>query len=901
MLIDEENYIAHYGILRRSGRYPWGSGKDPEERARTFIGMVKDMRDKGLSDAEIVRGFGLDPKEFNSSDFRNVTTIANDQKRQADILMAQRLKDKGYSNVAIAERMETGESTVRGWLKPGELDKTRVTEVTANILKDAVDEKKYVDIGAGVERHMAITSTKLGKAVARLKDEGYTVHYLNVEQLGTGKKTSLKVLAAPGTSWNEVNQNRDKIQQVTSYSEDGGRTYDKIQPPMSIDSKRVGIRYAEQGGNRADGIIYVRPGVDDVSLGGAHYAQVRIAVDGTHYIKGMAMYKNDMPPGADLVFNTNKSSTGNKLDALKPIKTDDPTNPFGATIDHQIGVQGSDGKKKLTSVMNIVNEEGDWEKWSKSLSSQMLSKQPTALAEKQLDLTFKNKRDELADILAVDNQAVKKCLLQAYSDSADSSAVHLKAAALPRQASHVILPVESLHDNEIFAPNYNDGERVVLVRFPHGSISEIPELRVNNRNPEARASIGVHSRDAVGINSNVAARLSGADFDGDTVLVIPNDRGQVKTAPALEGLKDFDPQSYKLPDDSPIPRMTSQAKGLEMGKISNLITDMTIKGANQKEIARAIRHSMVVIDAEKHGLNYKQSAVDNGIPQLVKKYQTRGKNGGASTLISQGSSDVRGINKRRSHIDPDTGKIVYTYTGESYIRTRTNPKTGVVTEKEIMVKQPGKSKKLAETDDAHTLSSGQPIEVIYADHSNRMKDLANQARREMLATKSHAYSREANVKYAEEVSQLDAALNIALKNSPLERQAQIIANAVVEQKKQANPNMEKAEEKKLRNRELMNARQRTGAKKEEIKITPRQWEAIQAGAITNHKLTEILRNADLEKVKELATPKDRPAMSDSKKNTAVNMLRNGYTQAEVAGALGVSVSTLKRSLTLGDE
>ena len=920
MLIDEENYLAHYGILRKSGRYPWGSGKDPEERARTFLGMVKNLRDKGLSDTEIIKGLGLDPKEFNSSDFRNVTTIANDQKRQADILMAQRLKDKGYSTVAIGKRMGANESTVRGWLKPGELDKTKVTEATADILKDAVAEKKYIDIGAGVERHMAITSTKLASAVARLKDEGYEVHYLNVEQLGTGKKTSLKILAAPGTPWSEVNKNRDQIQQITSYSEDGGRTWDKIQPPLSISSDRVGIRYAEQGGSRADGIIYVRPGVDDVSLGGAHYAQVRIAVDGTHYIKGMAMYKNDMPPGVDLVFNTNKSSTGNKLDALKPMKTDDPTNPFGATIDHQIGEPGPDGKKKLTSVMNVVNAEGDWEKWSKSLSAQMLSKQSRVLAKKQLDRTFEIKRHELDDILAVDNPAVKRRLLQAYADSADSSAVHLKAAALPRQASHVILPVESLKDTEIYAPNYENGERVVLVRFPHGSISEIPSLTVNNRNPEAKASIGIHSRDAVGINSNVAARLSGADFDGDTVLVIPNNRGEVRTAPALEGLKGFDPQrSYPAYDgmrtmDGGIwnasegkvifpegKKPSPKNKGLEMGKISNLITDMTIKGAVDDEIARAIRHSMVVIDAEKHHLNYKQSAIDNGIPALVKKYQSGTKGGGASTLISKGSSVVRGIEKRKLHIDPETGKKYYTYTGESYIKRLENKRTGVVTEKEIKVKQREKSTKLAETDDAHTLSSGQPIEVVYADHSNQMKALANEARRELLATKSHAYSREANVKYAEEVAQLDAALNIALKNSPLERQAQIIANAVVEQKKEANPEMDDAEERKLRNRELMNARLRTGAKKEEIKITPRQWEAIQAGAITNHKLTAILQNADLDKVKELATPKDRPAMSDSKKNTAISMLRNGYNQAEVAGALGVSVSTLKRSLSLGDE
>lgn len=76
----------------------------------------------------------------------------------------------------------------------------------------------------------------------------------------------------------------------------------------------------------------------------------------------------------------------------------------------------------------------------------------------------------------------------------------------------------------------------------------------------------------------------------------------------------------------------------EMGKISNLITDMTLKGATQDELARAVRHSMVVIDAEKHKLDYKQSEQDNGISALRKKYQgTVDENGryheGAATLI----------------------------------------------------------------------------------------------------------------------------------------------------------------------------------------------------------------------------------------------------------------------------
>lgn len=885
MIVEEDEYLEHYGILRKSGRYPWGSGDTQAERSQTFLGMVKELRDEGLSDTEIARGFGM-----TTSQLRDTNTMARNAKKQADMAMAQRLKDKGYSNVAIGERMGLNESSVRALLAPGQKDKLDVLESTSNMLKDQVNKKGYIDVGSGVEHHLGISKEKLGTAVARLKEEGYTIHYVKVEQLGTGQQTTIKVLAAPDTTYSEVFRNRDKIQQIASFSDDGGRTYLGIQPPISVSSKRVGIRYADQGGTDADGVIYVRPGVKSVSLGGSRYAQVRVAVDGTHYLKGMAMYRDDLPAGVDLVFNTNKKNTGNKLDAMKPLK-EDPDNPFGANISRQIYEIGPGGKKTLSSAMNIVNEEGRWSDWSKSLSSQMLSKQSPALAKKQLDATYDRKKEELDDIMALTNPAVKKRLLESYADDADSSAIHLKAAALPRQGSHVILPVNSIKETEVYAPNYRNGERVVLIRYPHGGIFEIPELTVNNRHPEARKLLG-NAPDAIGIHSKVAERLSGADFDGDTVLVIPNNQGKIKTAPALEGLKGFDPQRA-YPGYEGMTRMTPRTKAFEMGDVSNLITDMTIRGASQSELARAVRHSMVVIDAEKHGLNYKQSAIDNGIPQLKVKYQG-GKNKGASTLISRATSrkDVPERKPRSAAaggpIDRATGRKMFEETGSTWVDA--NGRTHVRTQQ---------STKLAETDDAHTLSSGTPVEKIYADHSNRLKSLANQARKEAFDTPPLAYSPTAKVVYSNEVDALNAKLNLALRNAPLERQAQVLANAVYRQKLQANPEMEPSEKKKLRAQALEAARVRTGAKKERIEISPQEWAAIQAGAISNNKLNQILSNADLDQVKKLATPKPDLLMSSAKRNRALTLLRAGYTQAEVADALGVSLSTLKDSLSEG--
>lgn len=913
----EEDELKHYGTPRRSGRYPWGSGGDEAsaaKRNRDFLDNVNVMKKQGMSEKDIAQGLGISINQL-----RTAKSIAKNAEKQANIDMARRLSDKGWSNGAIAERLNlAGESSVRALLAEGVKDKADVLQATADMLKAQVDKHEFIDVGASSELHIGVSRQKLDTAIALLKEQGYAVHNVQEDQIGTGagNKTLIKVLAPPGTQYRDIVTQMEKIHPITDFTEDGGRSYFSVQPPLSISSKRVGIKYDEDGGSQADGVIYVRPGVHDVSIGNARYAQVRIAVDGTHYLKGMAVYKDDLPDGVDLMFNTNKSNTGNKLDAMKSIK-DDPENPFGATIRQRIDPRTG----KVTSAMNIVGhkegsgEEGSWETWSRNLPSQFLSKQSHQLAKQQLDLTAARKRDELDDILALTNPAVKRKLLDTYADGADSASVHLKAAAMPRQSTHVILPVNSLKETEVYAPNFQNGERVALVRFPHGGTFEIPELTVNNNHAPAVKLLGKQARDAIGINHKVAERLSGADFDGDTVLVIPNNSGKVQSRPALQGLKDFDPKREYPPYDGMktmdggtwsaaekkvvFPegkKPNSRTKGFEMGNVSNLITDMTIRGATDDELARAVRHSMVVIDAEKHALNYKESARQNNITQLKEKYQgvqraDGKKNMGAATLISRASSrqDVRKRKARPAKdggpIDPTTGKKMWVETGDHWIDSKgkvhykTDPST-----------------KLAETDDAFTLSSGTRMEAIYATHSNAMKALANEARLASYNTKSTPYSPSAKKAYAPQVQRLNDALKKAQMNRPRERQAQIIANAALRAKKAENPHMDADQLKKVKFQELAKARMRTGAGKDRIYISDEEWSAIQAGAITTSKLKDILDNADLDRVRELATPKRDVLMTSSKKNKAETMARLGYTQAEIADALGVSVTTLKRSL-----
>lgn len=895
--------LYHYGTPRHSGRYPWGSGKDPQ-RSKSFREEIKELKKQGMTETQIAEGFGM-----STTQLRATISLEKAAQRKADSAQALRLKEKGYSNVEIGKRMGINESSVRNLLDPAMQERAAITEATANMLRQQVDEKKYLDVGAGVENHIGVSRTKLNTAIAELEQEGYKLQYLQTEQLGTGKKTTIKVLTKDDVPYSELSKNRAEIRTITDWTEDNGRSYLGLEPIKNVSADRIKVRFAEEGGTDMDGVIQLRRGVEDLSLGDAKYAQVRIGVDDTHYLKGMAIYSDDMPDGVDIVFNTNKSESVGKMGAMKRQK-DDLDNPFGATV-RQKHYTDSNGKDQLSPI-NIVGfptkpesgEEGSWDTWSKTLSSQFLSKQSPSLAQQQLKIAYDIQKSEFDEIMTITNPAVKTRLLDSFADDCDSKAVHLKAAALPRQGSKVLIPMATLKETECYAPTYRNGEHLALVRYPHAGTFEIPVVTVNNRNPEGKNVLG-NARDAIGIHSKTASRLSGADFDGDTVLTIPYTK-QLQVSKALEDLAVFDPKTaYPKYDGMKV--ITAKNKQTEMGKVSNLITDMTLKGATPEEIARAVRHSMVVIDSEKHELNYQQSYIDNGIAELKVRYQggTLSQPKGASTLISRASSEIRvpsrrpvtkkdvetdpslaGLVRKNDYsVDPVTGKKVTVPKNETYV----NSKGKVITKQE-------KSTKMYETDDAHTLSSGTQMERIYGDYANSMKSLGDEARRASVTIPSTKYSPSAKAAYQAEVDSLKAKLSIATSNKPLERQAQLLANSVVAAKKADNPDLTASEIKKIKGQALEEARARTGAKKEQIVITDREWEAIQAGAISQNTLTQILNNGNLDDIKQLATPRTSTGLTASQTARAQRLLNAGYTQAEVADQLGISTSTLNKAL-----
>ena len=208
-----------------------------------------------------------------------------------------------------------------------------------------------------------------------------------------------------------------------------------------------------------------------------------------------------------------------------------------------------------------------------------------------------------------------------------------------------------------------------------------------------------------------------------------------------------------------------------------------------------------------------------------------------------------------------------------------------------------KSTRMAEVTDAYDLASGTPsnrtrIESVYADFANDMKALANKARAAARSTPDPEYHPSASKAYASEVSRLKAVLGEAKKNAPLERQAQLIANKNAAARIYNNPNLDAEHKKRIRSEELAAARKRVGSGKKSIYISDREWEAINRGAVTKSFLKQILDNADSDRVRQLATPRTDRGMSSAKVARAKSMLNKGYTQAEVANMLDVSVSTL---------
>lgn len=977
-----ENFLAHVGVGhlddppgRGSGRYGWGTGDNPGQHQYDIISEVKRYRAKGMKDSDIARALLGD--KATTTDLRAEIAIARTNQRMEERTRALELLNRPDVNGNVSKvgrMMGKSESSVRKLLDEDIARNTEKYSNTADYIRSKVDDKGVIDIGPGSEYSLGINRNTMNVAISMLEKEGYIKAYAQVPNpTKKDAKTTIAVLCPPGTEYavngpsdtKYINWKKNEINSLNDYTPNEGKQWQKLYSPSSLDSSRIMINYKETGGADKDGVIEIRRGVKDLSLGNAQYAQVRIAVDGTHYLKGMAMYADpaDMPKGVDIIFNTNKKQGTPMIDSrthdlilngkmtkadydsdhgvLKPLKVNNETkkvdqdNAFGALIKaggqnyyedkkgsfvkdgdvFRLATKSDKGDRYSLSPVNKLREEGDWDSWSKRLSMQFLSKQPVKLINQQINLSVAEKKSELADIMRLTNPVIKKKMLEDFANGCDSNANDLSVKGFKNQAFQVILPITKMKETEIYAPRYKDGDTVALIRYPHGGTFEIPILKVNNQNPSAK-KIMPNAKDAVGISPKTAGILSGADFDGDTVVVMPlaSNRLAVKSTanskiPEIEALKTFDTKTYKLPDSAP--PVTNKKKQTEMGKITNLITDMTAQEAPAREIARAVKHSMVVIDSEKHHLDMKRSFEENNIQELKVKYQN---GGGASTIFSRSNAQSY-INKRKEVTDVkkmtpaqkkayEAGKKVYVDSGDLKVKTKTitDPKTGKKTVQYLNETEPKKMKVRGgeKYEDSFDLvfDRNDPKEAAYARYGNTLKDLANQARKEMRAIKPTPVSQSAKKTYAAEVEQLNRDLRIAESNKPRERQAQAIAGVRASEKIKANPDLDYEHKSRIRAQELEKARYELGAKKQKIEITDREWDAIQANAISTNKLSRILNNTDQEAFKKRATPKDAAiTLTSAKLSLIKSMYDSGmYTQADIAERLGISASTVSKAM-----
>jgi structural protein len=945
--VGREIILKHYGVKRKSGRYPWDPSLHLPKNYK-FIEDRDEMKKRGLSDNEIAKQMGL-----STTVYRSKVTIAKEELKQYNMQRISKLQSEGMIIDDIAKTIGTTGQTVRNYLdeikNPNKSARAQrvQTEAVADTLKDAVKRSKYIDVGKGVEIQMGISKEKLKSGLNALVESGeYEVHNLRIAQVtDKNNSTPVKVLTKKGVERSEIYKNMDKVRPVEEFAINGdARMFQQMERPKSIGWDRVHIRYAIPEGQKGhgtnddgammDGAMFLRPGVKDLNLGKASYAQVRIAVGDTHYLKGMALYGTEemfkgIPKGTDIIFNTNKTANKTPQEVLKELKKNpeggapiDGPNPFGATVKRQNtlvdakgnpvykpGVKDRFGNKvpQIGSV-NIVNEEGDWGSWSKALSAQFLSKQPTTVVHERLKATMKQVQDEYESIQKVTNPVIKKQLMESFVSDLESKQVHMKAAAPKGFQGHVILPVPDMKENEVYAPNYKNGEKVVLIRYPHGGRFEIPELTVNN-NSVARKMISKDSPDAIGIHPKVASKMSGADFDGDTAYVIPNNKGKFKSRDSLKELKNFDPNMYADKPGTFTP-ITKRYQQTLMGVVSNLITDMTLQGAPSNEIARAVKHSMVVIDAEKHKLNYKRSAEENGIDALMKRYMTH------VDKVKYGDLERYNPKTRRVDkvIDPDKLKKDLTpgkeYTSASTIISR--HKQSVITDG-YQVEVPDPKSKSGGTKmvwrnkketylvnmvkDANVFlgPNATKTEHHYADYINELKAFKNKVDSEMSGIKMPARDPKAAKIYAEEVLSMKDKVNQVKINRIKERQAQRMAEVSSKAeiaRRSEDEVLKKDEISRIKQQALNKARSMVGAERTPVTITDDEWDAVQSNAVSGTLLKELVSFMDDSQLKSLATPRANKQMTEARKSKAKALLANGYTISQVAEALGVSSSTI---------
>ena len=175
--------LEHYGMPRRSGRYPWGSGDDPYQHGSVdFLTRVEALKKNGWTETadNIKKEFG---ENVTLEDYRNEKSWCNYERRLRNVETAKAMIKDGKKVSEIGRIMGVNESTVRSWLNPDSENRMKEAANTADFLKKKVEERGMIDVGDGVERELKVTRTRLDQALYKLKGEGYEVHGGRIDQV----------------------------------------------------------------------------------------------------------------------------------------------------------------------------------------------------------------------------------------------------------------------------------------------------------------------------------------------------------------------------------------------------------------------------------------------------------------------------------------------------------------------------------------------------------------------------------------------------------------------------------------------------------------------------------------------------------------------------------------------
>ena len=160
----EHSGTPHDGLTPHSGRYPWGSGENAYQHSVSFMGNYKKLRDSGMTDKEIADYFGM-----STTELRSRKSISSGQIKAANRAKAIDLHERGWSNMAISEKLGVSDKTIGNYLREADQAKQDKNQVVMDILKEQVDKKEFLDVGAGVEFQLGVSETRMKNALKELE------------------------------------------------------------------------------------------------------------------------------------------------------------------------------------------------------------------------------------------------------------------------------------------------------------------------------------------------------------------------------------------------------------------------------------------------------------------------------------------------------------------------------------------------------------------------------------------------------------------------------------------------------------------------------------------------------------------------------------------------------------